>query len=846
MPPAGVHRYNRHMSRSLLVVAALGLVTLTTLPLPALAAASHPLSHQADNAVPGEVIIGLPAAVDFTSLNPPAGALQTLEKVILGDLQVVVLRVLPGQEEKVRAAMLAQPAVLFAERKVLVEVQALPNDPYYAGAAPFPSGQYAPARVQAPDAWDQTTGSPDVILAIVDSGLDVSHPEFQGRLMRGYDFVQGDAIPQDSCGHGTHITGIAAASGDNAQGIAGMDWNARILPVRVLGSDCLGDPVDIARGIVYATDQGADIINLSLGLLTASRVLEYATYYAYSRGAAVIAAAGNHASGSPPLSVFYPAAYPWVLAVGATAQAAGNPVADFSNQGAALDLVAPGEAILGTLPQSSGFSLQGSNALGTHYGVLDGTSMAAALASGAASLLMAHNPDFNTPERIYAGLQQTALDLGAPGQDAVYGHGLLQVADALGFDPSGLPPPQPPPATAVEYDTLSSSRCQNIRYAWREIPHIDLGPNRTNLGIFNNNGSALVALPFPIEFGGAAFTEATVSANGYVSFDGLGSEQENWLIPQSDAGPPYARPNWYVAPFWDDLNPSAAPPEWGAGVYGAVMSTPVGDEYVIEWYRVPIQQNNSSTELTFQVVFIEATGQILFQYKTLKGSQSDGSSATIGLEYDQGRRGQLYAFDQSGAVSPKSAILFSPQIPGSDRQVPGCLLVTEVDPAVTARFDLAPWCLQFPSGAVSQPATLRFSVFNTFSPRFANFLSLGHYAEITLEPQPPAPFSPRPMVCYIYTAGDLAAAGGKATNLFLASYDLESGVWERLPTGIDTLQRTLFSPVAHFSVFGVFTSPRPSEPPVTGAARPGVIPIDPVWLLLPAWLIWRSRPWRRP
>jgi hypothetical protein len=471
--------------------------------------------------------------------------------------------------------------------------------------------------------------------------------------------------------------------------------------------------------------------------------------------------------------------------------------------------------------------------------------MAAALVSGGATLLVAHNPDFNTPDRIYAGLQDSALDLGDPGTDEVYGHGLLQVLNALGYDPSGLPPPQPPPATAVEYDPITSTRCQNLSYAWREIPHIDLGPDRTNLGVFNNNGSALITLPFTIDYGGANFTQATVSANGYIAFDGLGSEQENWLIPQADIGPPYARPNWYIAPFWDDLNPSAAPPEWGAGVYGDVISTPVGDEYVVEWHRIPIQQNNTSTEVTFQVVFIEVTGQILFQYKTLKGSQSDGSSATIGLEYDDGLRGQLYAFNQTGALRAKTAILFSPQTPGADRQVQGCLLVTEIAPATTTQVDFEPWCVQFPTGALSQPATLRFSVFNQFPPRFNNYLSLGHYAEINLEPQPPAPFDPRPMVCYTYTAADLAAAGGKATNLFLATYDLEYGAWERLPTGIDTLQRLLFAPVAHFSVFGVFTSPHPAESPVTGAPAAANPPYWLLGLFFPPLLVWWSRSWQR-
>ena len=166
----------------------------------------------------------------------------------------------PGQEETIRKQLLKSPEVLFVEPDYRVEVTAItPDDPRW-------SEQYGPGRIQAPDAWEITTGSSDVILSIIDSGIETQHPEFAGRLVPGYDFVEEDQTPQDTCGHGTHVAGIAAATGNNTQGVAGLDWNASIMPVRVLASDCAGYVSDVSEGIVWAVEHGADVINLSLGL----------------------------------------------------------------------------------------------------------------------------------------------------------------------------------------------------------------------------------------------------------------------------------------------------------------------------------------------------------------------------------------------------------------------------------------------------------------------------------------------------------------------------------------------------------------------------------------------------
>lgn len=732
-------------------------------------------------------------------------------------LNVVVAMVPAGQEEQYRRQLAALPGVLFAEPNYLVQpAVTIPDDTRW-------GDQYGPGNVQATEAWDLTTGSSNVVIAIVDSGIDSGHPEFSGRLLRGYDFVEGDRTPQDGCGHGTHVAGIAAANSNNQRGIAGIDWQAKVLPVRVLGNNCLGSTETVARGIVWATDQGADIINLSLGLAGPSRLLEYATYYAYDRGTAVFAAAGN-TGGS---FIYYPAAYPWVLAVGGVN--ASNARASFSNRGSALDLMAPGANVLSTTPRSGVFYYQ--TVYGTHneYGELSGTSMATAHVSGAAALLLAHDPArFYSPDRLYHAFIQTANDLGQTVPNDDIGYGLLQIYDALQYSGS-FPPDPPPPVISVEYDTYSSTRCQNIYYEWIDASVVP------PLFIPGNDSSADVSLPFNFTFGGQEYTAGssiTVSANGYLSFDGVGGEAVNYPIPLPDAGPPYNRSNWFIAPFWDDLNPSANPA--ASRIYARLTGAFPYRRFVIAWHNLPIQAASSSTSVTFQAVLYETLNLILFQYRALRGPGSDGSSATIGIEYADGKAGAQYAFNQPGALLERQAILFGPVVPGSTRTTPGCLYATSAG-AGGGIYPFAPWGVEIPAGLLGGSATLRISIFSSFGVVLDNFFPIGRYVDITLDPAPRPPFSLAPQVYYLYNSQDLLAAGGNPKNLFLAAYDAGTRTWQRLPTALDEAGQRLTAPVSHFSVFGVFTpgqfgSGQPGNLPVTGAARR---PAEwPLWLLL--------------
>jgi len=171
-----------------------------------------------------------------------------------------------------------------------VDGQVIPNDPYY-------SSQWGLTKIEADDAWQSTTGSSSVTIAIVDTGIDGTHEDLSGKVIAGYDYVNETSIAansdSDDYGHGTTVAGVASAITNNSIGIAGTDWNARLMPVKVLDSSGTGWSSDVAYGIRYAVDNGADVINMSLGSSDSSSLISSAIDYAYSAGVAMVAASGN-------------------------------------------------------------------------------------------------------------------------------------------------------------------------------------------------------------------------------------------------------------------------------------------------------------------------------------------------------------------------------------------------------------------------------------------------------------------------------------------------------------------------------------------------------------------------
>ncbi|MEB3237503.1 MAG: S8 family peptidase [Candidatus Sericytochromatia bacterium] len=297
---------------------------------------------------------------------------------------------------------------------------------------PLAPQQWALATLGARQAWSITRGSEAVVVAVIDTGVDLGHPDLRTRLVAGINTLpdartpgqEGPVGPADDNGHGTHVAGIIAAEGDNGQGISGLAPGCRIMPVKVLAGDTTGRDADVAAGIIWAVQHGARVLNLSLGGAGGSRLLADAITMAHAQGALVVSAMGN--DGMDPMlgdEPNYPAALPESLAVGATGQT--DEVAAFSNRGRWMSVAAPGEGILSTTPTYPVY-----DPVSPDYDYLDGTSMATPYVSAAAALAWSTRPDLSATA-IKDRIERTSVDIAASGFDRMSGHGRLDVAHLL-------------------------------------------------------------------------------------------------------------------------------------------------------------------------------------------------------------------------------------------------------------------------------------------------------------------------------------------------------------------------------------------------------------------------------
>ncbi len=323
--------------------------------------------------------------------------------------------------------------VVYAEPNYYLYADVIPNDPDFSQQwGLHNTGQYRrpDADIDAPEAWDLETGDSSVIIAIIDSGIDMDHEDLDGKIwtnmgetpddgtdndgngyiddVRGWDFIDDDNDPSDYLGHGTHVAGIAAAETDNGVGIAGVSWGAKVMNIRILNNSGNGTFSDAADAVIYAAQKGAKVINMSFGNYTYSYLFEDALANAYATSL-LVAAAGNDGAnakrckGKEP---HYPSAYDYVVGVGATdvifdivAETWIETRASFSNFGVNTDVYAPGANIYSTVPHDN-------------YIAWNGTSMAAPFVSGLAALTFSHYPG-SSHEEIRARITQTCDYLGS-------------------------------------------------------------------------------------------------------------------------------------------------------------------------------------------------------------------------------------------------------------------------------------------------------------------------------------------------------------------------------------------------------------------------------------------------
>jgi len=359
--------------------------------------------------VPDEVLVKLSGPVSSAQRKnlDKAGEVTDSGMELSDDNSLVVLKVPKGAVQQTIDDLQKQPGVVYAEPNYYAYAQdVIPNDPAW------PS-QYGPRHINAPAAWEISKGAAGVTIAIIDSGVDFNQLDLAPKLVAGHNYINPDDVPQDDFGHGTQVAGIAAAVTNNDLGIAGTSWGARIMPVKVLDEFGNGTFANLAAGIRFAARHGARVINLSLGGPGFSQTLQGAVNYAAGLGVVLVAAAGNHPSGSS--SVLYPAAFPNVIAVSATDMT--DNIASFSNSGPEVDLAAPGVDII-------------SVGLDESLVTESGTSFSAPFVSGAAAILLGI-PGNRYSSDVIRQLKTTAKDLGPGGPDDFYGNGLLQLDLAL-------------------------------------------------------------------------------------------------------------------------------------------------------------------------------------------------------------------------------------------------------------------------------------------------------------------------------------------------------------------------------------------------------------------------------
>ncbi len=397
--------------------------------------------------------------------------------------------------------------VEYAEPNYIASELITPNDSYY-------SNQWNLPNIHMPSAWNAEKGNTTIIVAVVDTGVDYNHPDLNSAIMsgRGYDFVDNDIYPFDQRGHGTHVAGIIAAETNNSQGVAGVNWggyySTKIMSVRVLNEKGKGSYSNIAKGVVYAVEHSAKVINMSLGGGSPSSTLYQAVKYAYFNNVLPVASAGNNNMSH----LLYPAAYTsYVVSVGAVAR--DNTKAYYSNYGNDLELVAPGGEMNYEGDPYGVYSTYYATSTHSHtYKYMQGTSIACPHVSALVALMLSKGITGNSLIRTI--LHSTAIDLGGVGKDMYYGYGLINAYAALTYTSSWEP------LIVWAYDKGNNKILQitsanddgsylldNVPpatiklFAWQDFDHSNTISAGDFYGYYGYNGGSTLPIAFTVQAG---------------------------------------------------------------------------------------------------------------------------------------------------------------------------------------------------------------------------------------------------------------------------------------------------------------------------------------------------------
>ena len=445
------------------------------------------------------------------------------------------------------------------EPDYLIELLYTPNDPHIF------TRQYHLQKIGANRAWFLTRGSPNVIVAVLDNGVDVNHIDLKGRMVAPYDIVAKSSTKIVNGAHGTHVAGIIGSSINNGVFGAGVAPGVSIMPINIFNGE-FAYTSDVVKALDHAVKGGAKIINLSIGNYQFSDAFNDAVQKAYNSGAIVVAAAGNESTDRP----HYPAAYDNVISVGSTN--ATDKRSSFSNFGRHIDLTAPGSDIYSTLP-------------GDGFGPMSGTSMAAPIVSGVAALVWSQEPALSN-RKVIERLFSSADDLGSAGKDIYFGHGRINAKNALNIPKIAVP--------QVERVTDRSTALTGI--IPYEISAATITVTNQNGKVITSkgglNGMVKFTMPIPLQTGGTVL---------YVTVSGTdGSESAKVKITVADVTPPAVPTVNVVA---DNAVSISGKAEAGARVYATVGARGIGEATSTNGrYTISIAKQKAGTRIVIYAV----------------------------------------------------------------------------------------------------------------------------------------------------------------------------------------------------------------------------------------------------
>ena len=320
----------------------------------------------------------------------------------ISQIDLKILSVPSHSLEKIKLKLQNHPLIEYVEPDYYLEAtETIPDDVFF-------SHQWYHENLKSTSAWDISTGSPNIPIAILDSGIDSTHPDLSQKIISGYNFYDNTPDVTDFCGHGTKVAGVAAAHSNNYVGISGVAWENPIMPIKITNPDCKGSYSAMIDGIIYAADNGARVANISYLIFNGDAITDAAKYM-HDKGGVVVASAGN----TGQLENY--ADNPYIISIGGTDQ--NDNVLYFSSSGPYVDFVAPGIKVLTTVNEGT-------------YSESTGTSFSAAIASGVIALLYSNDPTLTSPQ-VYELLKNSSIDLGVPGHDYESGWGKIDPVSAL-------------------------------------------------------------------------------------------------------------------------------------------------------------------------------------------------------------------------------------------------------------------------------------------------------------------------------------------------------------------------------------------------------------------------------